>query len=128
MLVSDDEIEVDLRDEDALEAFLGRRRQVEGVGVNGFWMGCKDGRILAILVRGDLACLDYMGCGPKDDFFTSQGDVRSLAKEAFTAFFVGSERTPVPNTKVVSLDDALRATKEFFRGGELPGSIRWLRL
>lgn len=87
----------------------------------------EDWPALAMLVRDDLACLDYMA-DSGGTTFTSQGDVPALTKGATTEFRLDSQRRPVPNRRIIRYADAVRAAKEFMHTKDLPQCIKWLRL
>jgi hypothetical protein len=128
MQINDDNGTLEATTDQELEAFLTRRHEMDGVPVNSFMMSHREqGPVLSMLVREEMACQDYMA-DSSGTAFTSQGDMPGLAKDGMTEFCFYSQRQPVLNSHVVSVAEAVRAAKEFLHAGDLPKSIRWLRL
>lgn len=96
---------------------------------NEFWLAHDGAKhpSLAILVRGDLACLHYFPTEQHPGFL-SQGYVEELNPSGATAFVIGGEETEIPNTAVIRLNEAVESAKEFLLSNALPKSTKWLEL
>lgn len=110
-----------------LETVLQRRY---GPGLNSFWLS-HDGEsypTVALLVKGDLACLHYF---PKDSHpgFLSIGPVQELKPDGATTFLLDNlDEAEMPNSSVVYFHQAVEVAKEFLASKELPKSVQWIEL
>ncbi len=110
---------------DELGEILGRRFDE----TNEFWLAHDGAKhpSLAILVRGDVACLHYFPTEQHPGFL-SQGYGEELDPSGSTAFAMGGEETEIPNTAVVRIYEAVESAKEFLVSNALPRSTKWLEL
>ena len=111
-----------------LEAALVKRH---GAGVNSFWLshGQQLYPALAILVKGDMAHLDYF---PADGHagYSSIGRCDGLDPAGITVFVTDSmgEEAEVLNSAVVPFSTALNAAKGFLYSNALTRNVEWLEL
>ncbi len=101
-------------------------------GVNSFWLshGIEAYPALSVLVKGDLATLNYLP-EENDAGFRSAGNMAQLKLEQTTTFSLSNNRADdvvVLNDSVLPFSTALRVAKEFFFSKDLPRSIEWMRL
>lgn len=126
MFVRDNEVSIEVTTDKELDQFLTRRYEMDGVSVNSFWLThVQEWPALSILIRDELACLDFMDDGIA---FTSQGEMTQLERNGMMEFKFESQRQPVPYSHIVSVAEAVRAAKEFLHTGDQPACIRWLKL
>ena len=115
-----------------IETILARRH---ASGMNASWLS-HDGDeypVIAILVNGDLANIEYF---PKEGHpgFQSVGSEPGLSVGEHTKFFVRlwkgmpSDEVSIPNRFVIPFSTALKVAKEFSRSKNLPSSIQWFEL
>ena len=111
-----------------LEAALKKRY---GHNANSFWLSHPPMRdpSLAILVRGDLASINYFP-GDGSAGFRSVGHVGGLEPGEMSIFYLDSEKQELPmlNDSIVPFSDALKAALEFFVSAALPVSMEWFEL
>lgn len=113
--------EVDVTDAAALDDILGLRFCD---GVNEYWL-CGEGRypLLAILVRGAVACLHFFPAEGHPGF-VSVGDGAPGGKRVFYTN-TPTEEIEVDSSAVVPFDQARQAAHAFFRSRVIPGSVHW---
>jgi hypothetical protein len=103
-----------------------------GEGVNAFWLWHepRENRWLSILVKDQLANLNYFPNEEDHPGYATIGNIPSLPADGFTIFFMNSpkEEEHVPNDAIVPFADALAAAKEFLVGTALPPSIERFEL
>jgi hypothetical protein len=103
-----------------------------GEGVNAFLLYHEplENRWLSILVKDQLANLNYFPDEKDHPGYATIGNVPSLLADGHTVFFMRSLREEefVPNDAIVPFADALAAAKEFLVGTGLPASIEWFEL
>jgi hypothetical protein len=103
-----------------------------GEGVNAFWLYHEPRKNpwLLILVKGQLANLNYFPDEEGHPGYATIGNIPSLPADGFTVFFMNSpkEEEHVPNDAIVPFTDALAAAKEFLVSTDLPPSIKWFEL
>jgi hypothetical protein len=127
MRVDDSKGTYQTRTSSELETVLQKRY---GPGVNSFWL-THDGEkypAVALLVKGDLACLHYF---PKDSHpgFLSIGSAEELTPDEATIFQLDNlDQAEMPNSSVVHFHQAVEAAKDFFASKELPKSVQWIEL
>jgi hypothetical protein len=127
MYVRDESDETrDVRTAAELEEVLARRYDIRGMRANSFWMCHEtDWPALSMLVRDDLAVLDYMSDdGEGRGTFVSKGTGGGGGGE-MTLFIFGGQDQPVVNYQIIPFAEAVRAAKEFLASTELPTSIQW---
>jgi Immunity protein Imm1 len=103
-----------------------------GAGVNAFlrYHEPLKHRWLSILVKDQLANLNYFPDEKDHPGYATIGNIPSLPADGYTVFFMRSlrEEEPVPNDAIVPFADALAAAKEFLVCTGLPPSIEWFEL
>jgi Immunity protein Imm1 len=101
-------------------------------GVNAFWLyhEPREKPLLLILVKGQLANLNYLPDEEGHPGYATIGNIPSLPADGFTVFFMNNpkEEEHVPNDAIVPFADALAAAKEFLVSTDLPPSIEWFEL
>jgi hypothetical protein len=101
-------------------------------GVNAFWLwdDSREHRWLSILVKDQLANLNYFPDEKGHPGYATIGNIPSLPADGYTLFFMNSpnEEEHVPNDAIVPFADALAAAKEFLTSTDLPPSIEWFEL
>jgi hypothetical protein len=119
----------DVSAEDDVERILLKRY---GEGVNAFLLYHEPRKNLwlSILVKDQLANLNYFPDDADHPGYATIGNIPSLPADGFTIFFMNSptEEEHVPNDAIVPFADALAAAKEFLVSTELPPSIEWFEL
>ena len=92
----------------------------------GWVTGSSKNPSLAILVRADLASLNYFPEGDSAGF-RSVGKVSGLKPGGMSIFYLDNpnQEQPVLNDSIVPFSDALKAAKDFLVSTDLPSSIKW---
>lgn len=103
-----------------------------GEGVNSFLLYHEPLKNLwlSILVKDQLANLNYFPDEKDHPGYATIGNIPSLPADGHTVFFMRNlkEEEPVPNDAIVPFADALAAAKEFLVSTDLPPSIEWFEL
>jgi hypothetical protein len=103
-----------------------------GEGVNAFLLYHEPQKNLwlSILVKEQLANLNYFPDEKDHPGYATIGNIPSLPADGYTVFFMRSlkEEEPVPNDAIVPFVDALAAAKEFLVNTALAPSIEWFEL
>ena len=111
-----------------LENALNKRY---GQEANSFWLTHSPSKSpsLAILVKGDLASLNYFPGGDSAGF-TSVGEVKGLNPDEMSIFYLDNpnQEQEVLNSSIVPFSDALKTAKEFLASKKLPSTIEWFEL
>jgi hypothetical protein len=109
-----------------IDAILHKRND-DGLNEFWIWRGEQKHPVMGLLVRNDLACLNYF---PRERHpgFASVGNLPSLNPRGETDFWAHGAPMPVINWKILPFADALRAIHEFRVDPGLPNSIRWFEL
>jgi Immunity protein Imm1 len=119
----------DASNEDDVERILLRRYDQ---GVNAFWLyhETRENPWLLILVKDQLANLNYFPDEENHPGYATIGNIPSLPADGYTVFFMNNpkEEEEVPNDAIVPFADALAAAKEFLMSTALPPSIEWFEL
>lgn len=128
MRIKDYETSLQVKTVCALKSALLKRY---GAGVNEFWMSLDDQEfpVMALLVNGDFACVQYFPRKDHPGHISNAASLRLVDGED-AIFFVNTpmEEIAICVDQVVSFDDALHAAEEFFDTGVLPKSIMWEEL
>lgn len=98
---------------------------------NSFWLADSPTEYpqLAVLVRGDLAMLNYLP-HPGSAGFQSVGSMVNIESNGTTRFQLGpqGESVIVVNSAIVPVAKARQVVEEFFVSRRIPKSIAWLEL
>ena len=109
----------EVSDATELENALNRRY---GKEANSFWLTHSPSKSpsLAILVKGDLASLNYF----------PGGEVDGLNPEEMSIFYLDNpnQEQEVLNSSIVPFSDALKTAKELLASKELRSAIEWFEL
>ena len=128
MTIEDFDGACEVSDATELENSLNRRYSQEA---NSFWLTHAPSKSpsLAILVKGDLASLNYFP-GGNSAGFRSVGEVKGLNPEEMSTVYLDSpnQEQEVLNSSIVPFSDALKTAKEFLASKELPSTIEWFEL
>ncbi|KVK72520.1 hypothetical protein WJ47_10295 [Burkholderia ubonensis] len=97
---------------------------------NDYWLSHGNAKFpaLAVMVNGQLATAHYF---PDEHHpgFISLGNVNGLDPDGTSTFFLtNTETTDVANERVISIEVAWEAAREFAQNWSLPRCIKWFEL
>ena len=96
--------------------------------VNEFWITHdeQENPCLAILVNKDIANVNYF---PDADSigFQSVGNLSGINPDEFSVFYTNTpkEEIEISNSTIVSFEDALQATIQFYQNSQIPTNLKW---
>jgi hypothetical protein len=128
MRIQDNDSVSNVTDPVEIEAALSKRHVA---GRNSFWLshGAELFPVINIMVKGDLAYLDYF---PSEGHpgFASVGGSLHLSPGEHSTFFPDhtNETLQIMNEAIVPFPDALKAAQEFAISATMPRCIQWFEL